>query len=496
MDLVDTSIRIATTERTLVSIDRLTIPDRQIMFLFGESGIGKSLMAKSLFGLLEPDSFSGTVGEQDYEHYRDGEQAKRFRDQGFFVFQEPSSHLNPLMTIRRQIREGDLAVATNESDILRELWGNEDRSRVNAILPVYPKPHRPSGGEKQRVLLTMAFKKIQLLEAAPFEHSGLFVFDEPSGNLDDALRDRFLTALFKRFQRRPFSALFITHDYSIVKAVMTLGATVKERIAFRELVLRGESVVLQDFSPASYTLWVASRRKAQRHDPGNDHPLVELQSGVRSLNRWLLISRDAEGKDECPLTVASGRVTYLKGPSGVGKTTLLKSMLGLIPSRNLRLRMGNFLLSEHTNDSFWRRHILGRFATMVFQHADEALNQRARVSEILDGLPPEKKLAARIRESLLLLFDRTEIDDLLSSTISSLSGGQKQRLNLLRGLLLGTECLILDEPLNGLDLHSTTRVLDLLDERRNEGKGLLIVSHNEDIFDAIADYRFYVRSRT
>lgn len=499
MDLIDTAIQISTPERTLVSIDRLTIPDRQIMFLFGESGIGKSLMARSLFGLLDPDTYHGTVGGQEYARYREGEQAKRFRRHGFFVFQEPSSHLNPLMTILRQIREGGLASATHEPDVFQELWGDENRSRVKAILSVYPKPHRPSGGEKQRVLLAMAFKKIHIMETDPSGESGLFVFDEPTGSLDDALRNRFLAAFFKRFRRRPFTALFITHDYSIIRAVIELGAAIKDQITFRELAVSGESVFLRDFTPVTYSIWVASRRESQRHRHPENHTLVELQSGVRSVNRWLLISRDAGGEDECPLTVTRGRVTYLKGPSGIGKTTLVKSMLGLIPSRNLRLRMGDFTLSEHTHESYWRRHILGKFATMVFQHADEALNQRALVSEIFDGLPLKSKTRSSdmIRESLLLLFDESEVEQLLSTsrTIGTLSGGQKQRLNLLRAFVLDPECLILDEPLNGLDLHGTTRVLDLLDAKRDEGKGLLIISHNEDIFDTHADYRFYLRSR-
>lgn len=69
--------------------------------------------------------------------------------------------------------------------------------------------------------------------------------------------------------------------------------------------------------------------------------------------------------------------------------------------------------------------------------------------------------------------------------MGTLSGGQKQRLNLLRSLLLDADLLILDEPLNGLDFTSMQRVLKLLQERMEEGKSLLLISHNEEIFDAL-----------
>jgi ABC-type multidrug transport system ATPase subunit len=73
----------------------------------------------------------------------------------------------------------------------------------------------------------------------------------------------------------------------------------------------------------------------------------------------------------------------------------------------------------------------------------------------------------------------------LNRPIKFLSGGQKQRLNLLRTLSLDTELLILDEPLNGLDFLSLKKVIDLLLTKQEEGKGILLISHNEEIFDSL-----------
>ncbi len=68
--------------------------------------------------------------------------------------------------------------------------------------------------------------------------------------------------------------------------------------------------------------------------------------------------------------------------------------------------------------------------------------------------------------------------------MARLSGGQKQKLNLLRGLFLETQLIILDEPLNGLDFDSTTRVLLMLRQRLRRGNAILVISHNEEIFDS------------
>jgi putative ABC transport system ATP-binding protein len=89
-----------------------------------------------------------------------------------------------------------------------------------------------------------------------------------------------------------------------------------------------------------------------------------------------------------------------------------------------------------------------------------------------------------VRRTLHELFEPDMADEILEREVSNLSGGQKQRLNLLRGLSLETGLIILDEPLNGLDFESSIRVLDLLRERQQRGNSILVISHNEEIFDS------------
>jgi len=69
-------------------------------------------------------------------------------------------------------------------------------------------------------------------------------------------------------------------------------------------------------------------------------------------------------------------------------------------------------------------------------------------------------------------------------------------LNHLRGLALDTDVLILDEPLNGLDFESATKVISMLLRKMEAGMGLLVISHNEEIFDALAgaDQTYYLHA--
>lgn len=494
-NLIDVSVRISSGSRVLVSAEQFSIPRGKITFLFGESGIGKSLIARALFGLLDASSLEIVINRESYAKYLRSATLANIRDDGFFVFQEPSSHLNPLMKIQDQLREGSLAETTGEEEIFRELWGSDGNARVRSLLPLFPKPYRPSGGEKQRMLLAMAFKKIDLTLAQPGPSEGLFVFDEPTGSLDNALRNRFLDFLFRVLARKALTVLLITHDYSMISTALAARAEIRNRLAFRELSVKAGRTVLEDFSPEVYVRWLSSRKSSRTSSrAASGAAALSLESGLKVFGRRLIISREAGGREE-PLRILKGRTAYVKAPSGEGKTTLAKAMMGLVPARDLRLKIGSTALTERLPKSYWRRRIYGKELTMVFQHADEALNLQSNVADVFNGLPlqwQEKK--KQITRVLGLLFDGDEIREMLPRRISTLSGGQKQKLNLLRALILDTDAVILDEPFNGLDFESTGRVLELLDAKKKDGKGLLLVSHNEEIVETHADDVYYLRS--
>jgi ABC-type dipeptide/oligopeptide/nickel transport system ATPase subunit len=374
----------------------------------------------------------------------------------------------------------------------------------------------------------MAFRKLDRRE--PGQTDGLFVFDEPTGSLDNRYRDTVLTMLCDRFRRQRCTVLMITHDYSMISVVEREFADLLPDIEFKEFVLEIEGVRLQDFRPETYLTWLqeqtaarSSLREVKGAAPGvaagsvrdrtvagpdtkpalagtdarppladpdalpaleGEPPALHIESGARVFERTLRIARDPEGRLESPLVLDRGKMVYLKAPSGTGKTTIAKMALGLISGTHFRARIGGREVTEATPRRVWQHEIWGRRITMVFQHADEALNPNATVGGALTGLPVRLDREAQM-QMLRNFYGEGTQESFLRRKVSALSGGQKQRLNLMRGLVLGTDVVILDEPLNGLDFKSMQRVLDLVKEQMQRGTAFLLISHNEEIFEAI-----------
>ncbi|MGA9121360.1 MAG: ATP-binding cassette domain-containing protein [Bacteroidota bacterium] len=479
------SVRVSVQGRSLVAIDDYAIRRDGITMLFGESGIGKSLINRAIYGLLAPDEFTFEVNGKRGEEYLRSEPTREILANGFFVFQEPSSHLHPLLTIGEQLREGSLAGNLDEERILAELWGGISAQLPPDLLKIYPRPFRPSGGEKQRILLAMAFKKIDQWVAAKHPAGGpLFVFDEPTGSLDNRFRDVVLRMLFDRYRRKPFSAVVISHDYSMVSMIKREHADLERLISYRELSKKDGRLSLHPFEPETYLRWLQTQKIPSRVQ-GERSVVGRVDSTLRVFGRQLQVSADETRRRPTNLILHRGVMTYVKAPSGMGKTTLVKVMMGLLRAEQFRMELDDSTLTEETREDVWRRNLWGRRMTMVFQHADEALNPNSTVGESFRGLPlafpPTKAAVITLLENL---FSGEVAREIFAKKVAGLSGGQKQRLNLLRGLSLQTDLLILDEPLNGLDFESGVRVLEMLRLRLEKGGAILVISHNEEIFDS------------
>jgi ABC-type dipeptide/oligopeptide/nickel transport system ATPase subunit len=485
MDELRYNIRIAADGRELVSIGDFRLVKSCVTVLFGESGIGKSLSALAIAGLLDPEQLDVQINRVPYEEYLKTGEVADLRKNGFFVFQEPSSHLNPLLTLRTQLQEGNLAGGQNDRPILERLWRGSPASGVQRILDVFPKPYRPSGGEKQRVLAAMAFKKMAM--ARNPDSGALFFFDEPTGNLDNELRNQFLDLLFENFVQYRMTILLITHDYSMISRFTKSYADVAKRIFYKELVLDRSRLRMRDFLPSEYLTWIGRKRPTE-HAPNDSSLLLRLEPTVRIFGKTLRLSRKKGEGDSEPLCIRKGAISYLKAPSGTGKTTVIKLMMGLLKGETMTMELKGHVYTERTPRSEWSHRVWGRQMSMVFQHADEALNPNAKVKEVFDGLPLREKMNdAMIVRALSDFFEGIPEREFLMQPVKYLSGGQKQRLNLLRSIVLHTDILLLDEPLNGLDFASSVKVIGKLEEKLKLGIGILVVSHNEEIFETLVE---------
>lgn len=185
----------------------------EILGIVGESGCGKSAMAKAIVQLLPPHStlISGNViyqGENLIQYSNQQMQKVRGKEIGM-IFQDPLTSLNPTMKIGDQIIEGYLhhhkgkkASEAKECAIhLLELVGiPHARSRVNDY------PHTLSGGMRQRVMIALA------LAAKP----KLIIADEPTTALDVTIQAQILDLMQQIKEKTGTSFILITHDMSVV----------------------------------------------------------------------------------------------------------------------------------------------------------------------------------------------------------------------------------------------------------------------------------------
>ncbi len=479
-------IKIQSNGNIIARIDNWDLQSGKITLLFGESGIGKSILSKAIYGLLDVDELQVFVNNKPYKEYLSQNFVKLIKANGFYVFQEPSSHLNPVLKLHEQLSEGSLGRTSLDKDDEKLLWNSPTDKTYSEIQDIFPQPFRPSGGEKQRILLSMAFRKINLfINSRINEENALFVFDEPSGSLDDALRNRFLNLLVHKYLQKRFTSLLITHDYSIIGEIFHRYPNMTNHFEFKELYRDNNHVAIRSFDPQAYLTWIQKVRSSSINHNSQGKTILRVHNKIRVFDRSMQIFQDSKYQQPADLLIRSGEMVYLKAASGVGKTTLAKLIMGLYRPQDFKMKLMNQLINQNSSSQIWKKHIWGKTAGMVFQHADEALDLQADVYHIFKGLPGKKLKYKVVQNELQTLFDHKIDPSFLKKKVLFLSGGQKQRLNLLRTFLLKPDLIILDEPLNGLDFNSIRKVLGLIKDQQEKGRAILVISHNEEIFDSL-----------
>ena len=180
--------------------------------------------------------------------------------------------------------------------------------------------------------------------------------------------------------------------------------------------------------------------------------------------------------------VDKNEIAAILGPSGIGKSTLLKCIVQLES-----IDSGSFVLNGETLTEKDRTHV-----GLVFQSS--SLFQHKNVLENLLMAPRYHKL---YEEKELLSMADSYLQDfgLLDKKFaypSELSGGQKQRIAIIRALLLKPLLLCFDEPTSSLDQENKMLLLDILQKIKKD-HAILIVSHDEDFIEKVADKKIQLR---
>ncbi|QXM23950.1 ABC transporter ATP-binding protein [Elioraea tepida] len=191
--------------------------------LVGESGCGKSTVARAVLRLIEPDAGTVRFDGADVRAAR-GEALARLRQRMQIIFQDPYSSLNPRQTIGQAL--------TEPMRVHRLASGRAARDRAAALLDEVGMPpsaldrypHEFSGGQRQRIGIARA------LTVEP----ELLIADEPVSALDVSVQAQVLLLLRDLQKRRNLAFVFVSHDLGVVRwfcdrvAVMYLGRIVEE----------------------------------------------------------------------------------------------------------------------------------------------------------------------------------------------------------------------------------------------------------------------------
>ena len=174
------------------------------------------------------------------------------------------------------------------------------------------------------------------------------------------------------------------------------------------------------------------------------------------------------------LNIEKGEILSLIGPSGSGKSSLLKMLVGLLKPKSGNVILNNNQLNYSNNSDL--RTIREKIA-IVFQQYNLFQNMNVLKNVCIAPTKIQKRDKKQVEEQAINLLEKVGLKDKLKSYPDELSGGQQQRVAIARALCLNPEILLLDEVTSALDPELVQGVLDSVRLLASEGMTMLIVSH-------------------
>lgn len=188
--------------------------------------------------------------------------------------------------------------------------------------------------------------------------------------------------------------------------------------------------------------------------------------------------------DNVTVSIPTGGITALIGPNGAGKSTLLGMLARLIPADTGYVSLDGTPLAEWDNQQLARR--------LAILRQDNHMSMRLSVRDLVSfGRYPHSKghLTPADQEQINAALHYMNLHVLADRFLDHLSGGQRQRAFIAMVLAQNTDYILLDEPLNGLDLKHAAEMMHLLRRLADEqGKTLVMVLHDINFAAAWSDH--------
>ncbi|EJL49539.1 ATPase component of various ABC-type transport systems with duplicated ATPase domain [Rhizobium sp. CF122] len=474
--------------RTLLDAVSLDLAKGEILGLVGESGSGKSLFCGSLIRLLPSSRLRIEDGSillqgRDLTTVSDAEMLDIRGSEIGMIFQNPTSHLDPVMRIGDQIAEGiryhqgldGRAARAAAIEILSQVGFPDPPRQYDSY------PHELSGGMRQRAMIGVA------LSCNP----KILIADEPTTALDVTIQAQILQLLIELRDTRGLSIILITHDLGIVAqtcdriAVMRNGRLL-EQGPKRQILSHPQDpyTIKLIHSHPSMPDGAAVARSAGLPATAAVKPILEIDDlHVRFPVGGSLFKGSAaktvSAVSGISLRIMPGETVGIVGESGSGKSTLSRAILGLTPISCGHISFDGADLALQKSASLAK---LRREAAMVFQDPFNALNPRMTIGQTIGevlavrGEVPKADIPAQIGELLDLVGLEREF---AKRKPRSMSGGQCQRAGIARALAVNPKLIIADECVAALDVTIQAQIIDLFRElAASMNLTLLFIAHD------------------
>jgi manganese/iron transport system ATP-binding protein len=177
---------------------------------------------------------------------------------------------------------------------------------------------------------------------------------------------------------------------------------------------------------------------------------------------------------DASFAIPTGTITALVGVNGAGKSTLFKAIMGFVPAARGEIRLLGKTVKEALRENLvayvpqseevdWAFPVLVEDVVMMGRYGHMGFLRRAKRGD---------------HEAVAEALDRVNMADFRHRQIGELSGGQRKRVFLARALAQDGRVILLDEPFSGVDVKTEDQITDLLRELRDEGRVMLVSTHN------------------
>ncbi|MCR5581020.1 MAG: ABC transporter ATP-binding protein [Pseudobutyrivibrio sp.] len=434
----------------------LKIEQGEFVLLVGESGCGKTTITRVLNGLI-PSFYMGNlegeiyIGDRDIREFNSYELASIVGS----IFQNPRTQFFNVDTDSELAFGMENACKSSKEinsvieKVTREL--KIKRLRARNIFEL-------SGGEKQKI----AFASVYASDP------NIYLMDEPSANLDTSGIIE-LKKCMEKIKAQGKTVIIAEHRLyylaSLVDRVIYLrNGQIEREISGDDFRLMStETLNNMGLRSNSYARVHAQNNVRCGYDNGIDGLCLQGVSvdlgGRRVLNN---INRK----------FSRGRICCVAGENGVGKSTLLRTLCGLV-----RKNSGNIMLDGKELSA----RELRKMAFMVMQDVNYQLFADSVFNECILGAP--KKISNNIEE----LLDEMGLLAYRDCHPNTLSGGQKQRLAIVVSIMMNKDILLFDEPTSGLDYKNMLTCVTFLRKLSDMGKIVIVVTHDEEFMNCCCD---------